>query len=385
MLVRAQLDGRPFTLSVRPESVTASLDTQYVVASDAGGRLYSVYREGHTYRRGLNGRVLHKFQDARGRHWEWLPDEQADAIVDAAASLFSRALTLALDSSEALRRASHFTAPVARQDAERYATVYRPIGILPPDHYLSLVLQLTEGCSFNTCTFCDLYHERYRVKAAGEFETHVTDVCTWLGASLSLRRRAVFLGAANALAVPMARLVPALELIRQRLAPPGGIAAFVDGFTGAKKDPDDYRALAARGLRRVYIGLESGHDPLLSFIRKPASRAEAVDTARTAKAAGLQVAAIVMLGLGGDRFAEGHVRDTAVALSDMALGAGDLVYFSDLVEIPDTAYPHRADREGIRPLSADTRAAQREAILAATRCAVPGPQVTRYDVREFVY
>ena len=397
MLFRATLEGRPFTLSVRAESVTASLDTHYVVASDAGGRLYSVYREGHTYRRGLNGRVLHKFQDDQGRHWEWLDGSDADRLVHEAAALFERAADLGTregwsdlagagsEDFDSLRRAAQFTADLARRDAERFAAMYRPVGILPPDHYLSLVLQLTDGCSFNTCTFCDLYHEPYRVKTPGEFASHVADVCAWLGPSLGLRRRAVFLGAANALAVPMARLVPALDVVQHRLAPQGGIAAFVDGFTGTRKRAEDYRELGARGLRRVYIGLESGHDPLLAFVRKPATCGEALETARAVKAAGLQLAVIVMLGLGGDRFSDGHGRDTARALTEMGLGRGDLLYFSDLVEVPATAYPRLTGSEGIQPLSPEARATQRDAILAGIRFARPGPQVARYDVREFVY
>ncbi len=42
----------------------------------------------------------------------------------------------------------------------------------------------------------------------------------------------------------------------------------------------DYRALAALGLRRVYVGLESGHDPLLDFVRKPGRSADAKTSPR---------------------------------------------------------------------------------------------------------
>jgi radical SAM superfamily enzyme YgiQ (UPF0313 family) len=53
-----------------------------------------------------------------------------------------------------IERAARFTPQTARVDTAHYHRVYQPIGILPPDHYLALVLQPTEGCSFNTCTFC---------------------------------------------------------------------------------------------------------------------------------------------------------------------------------------------------------------------------------------
>jgi radical SAM superfamily enzyme YgiQ (UPF0313 family) len=282
-------------------------------------------------------------------------------------------------------RAAAFTGAVAREDAARFARLYRPVGILPPDHYLSLVLQATVGCSFNTCTFCDLYDDGYRVKSPGEFAQHVEDVRAWLGDSLALRGRAVFLGAANAIAVPMSRLLPLLDVVRRQVAPPGGIGAFVDGFTGTRKDAADYRELAVRGLRRVYVGLESGDDTLLAFVRKPATCGQAVETVRAIKAAGIQVAIIVLVGLGGDRFAAGHVRKTIAALLQMQLGRGDLIYFSDLVEMPDTAYPRLADDAGIRALDASERRAQREAIAAGLTFDGPPPRTASYDVREFVY
>jgi len=36
----------------------------------------------------------------------------------------------------------------------------KPVGILPPDQYMAVVLQAAEGCAFNTCTFCDFYRDR---------------------------------------------------------------------------------------------------------------------------------------------------------------------------------------------------------------------------------
>jgi radical SAM superfamily enzyme YgiQ (UPF0313 family) len=159
----------------------------------------------------------------------------------------------------------------------------------------------------------------------------------------------------------------------------------VDGFTGTKKTAENYRLLSHLGLRRVYIGLESGHDPLLAFIRKPGLAADAVETAQRIKAVGIQVGVIVMTGLGGERFATGHVADTVAAVNQMQLGEGDLIYFSDLVEIAGTAYPRIAEREAIHALSPEDRRAQREAIRAGLRFGGPGPKFATYDIREFVY
>jgi radical SAM superfamily enzyme YgiQ (UPF0313 family) len=89
-----------------------------------------------------------------------------------------------------------------------------------------------------------------------------------------------------------------------------GVYSFVDAFTGNRKTPQEFAALAARGLRRVYIGLESGHVPLLHFLRKPSLPEDVHTVARSARAAGVQVGMIVMLGIGGDRYAAGHIKVT---------------------------------------------------------------------------
>jgi len=403
MLFRGRLGDSVYSISLQPHSLTVGVDEQVVVAWDRGGRLYSVYRDEHTFRRGLDGRVLEKWQDVDGeRRWERLDGQEADGLVDDAARLAGRVSEalhgprwawLGVPSDDAvaplpgvLAAAAAFTGARGREDAARFASLYRPVGILPPDQYLALVLQATEGCSFNTCSFCDLYHEGYRVKTPQEFARHVADVRAWLGLSMGLRGRAVFLGAANALAVPMSRLVPIMEALGQAFGsatPP--VSAFVDGFTGTRKTAGDYRHLASLGLRRVYVGLESGHDPLLAFARKPGSAADAVETVHAVKAGGLHVGVVVMTGLGGDRFAEGHVRDTARVLNAMGLGEGDLLYFSDLVEAPATPYPRLAAEHGIRGLTAPERAAQRQAIRARLVVEGPGPKIATYDVREFVY
>ena len=129
------------------------------------------------------------------------------------------------------------------------------------------------------------------------------------------------------------------------------MGAFLDAFTGTRKSAEDYRALAERGLKRVYIGLESGHDPLLEFVRKPGHARDAIETVRAIKAAGINVGIIVLIGLGGERFAAGHVADTINVLNQMQLATGDLLYFSDLVEEPGTPYPVLAEQQGIRALT----------------------------------
>jgi radical SAM superfamily enzyme YgiQ (UPF0313 family) len=283
-----------------------------------------------------------------------------------------------------LARAADFDVQAAHADVDHYHQVYKPIGILPPDQYMALVLQVTEGCSFNTCTFCSFYKERpFRIKSPQELRAHIAAVRAYLDDSI-LMRKGVFVADANALVVPQRQMAELLEVVAEEMGEPQEIFAFLDGFSGQKKAAEDYAALAERGLRRVYVGLESGHDPLLAWVRKPGRAADAVAAVRQMKAGGVSVGVIVLLGIGGKRFAKGHIRDTIAAVNQMELGSGDLLYFSEFIPAGTPYETHIAAPE-LSPLSRSQMQAQREAIISGLRLDERRPQIATYDIREFVY
>jgi hypothetical protein len=392
---------RAARLTLRPDATILAVGDERVSCYDLAGRPYVLVRENATYRRGLDGRVLEKrpAADGRARLRHRLSPEAAAPVVEAArheAEALMDALDggavappLALD--EALLRLRRIVAmdPHAlAEDAKRFASVYRPVAVLPPDRYLALVLQGTEGCSWNACTFCDLSRGvPFRVKTPAEFEAHLASVRAYFGESVALRR-SVFLGDANALAVSHSRLVDFLQAaVRAFPAAAQGVYAFVDAWTGHKKCAAEYLDYARLGLRRVYVGLESGDPSLLAWLNKPGAPDDAVSLVHDLHAAGVAVGVIVLVGAGGLRFSADHARKTADVLGRMRLGLADIVYFSELVEPPTLLYAQRAAAEKLRPLDPAELAGQREAITALM---VPAdsarpPRSARYDLREFVY
>ena len=163
--------------------------------------------------------------------------------------------------------------------------------------------------------------------------------------------------------------------------------AFIDAFHVERKSVADWQELRALGLARVYIGMESGHDPLLRWMNKPGDAADVLDAVTTLKAAGLQASVIILLGAGGQPYADGHVRDTTALLNAMPLGKGDLVYFSDFVVHADAPYAALAVAAGIEPLPSAALRAQENAIRAGFTAhdVQQPPQFARYDIGEFVY
>ena len=405
MVVLGTWKGRPVAISVRPNCLTVSVDhpaEASIFSYDLEGRLWAAFLDGISYRRGLNGRIIARWRSPDNRRERrWLPPDEALAVEERAHQTLV-ALYEAIRSGEAhlktllppeghtaFRRAIAFDTERSRADAKRYHEIYKPIGILPPDQYMAVVLQASEGCPFNTCTFCNFYRDRpFRIKRPDEFRAHAEAVREFLGAGLSLRR-SIFLGDANALAIPMKRLLPLIEIVHEvyDVEGLGGIYAFLDGFSGEKKSQQDYAGLARRGLRRVYIGMESGNEALLRFLKKPGTPDDVIRAVQAIKAGGVAVGVIILLGAGGRQYAGAHIRDTIRVLNAMDLGRSDIIYFSELVVSEGLEYARDAHRVGLEPLTHQERIAQGEAIERGLKFSrqPDAPRISRYDIREFIY
>lgn len=396
-------------LSVAAHATTLSPDRRTVYAFDLEGRPLSWFERGRTYKRSLASEV-HVRERRDGARWHGrLTDGEAREA-------FARALACARGAGEALegtRGKGTREAPGARaaaapgageaarlrrrlrdilrwtprgllEERRRFEAAYRPIAILPPDQYLSIVLQPTFGCTWNRCTFCSFYQDRaFSVRGGEAFAAHVRAVAVLLGRA-ARARRSLFLADGNALVLANERLHPILETAAAAF-PGRPIGGFVDVFTGERKPAADWVDLRARGLRRVYLGFETGHDPLLRWMNKPGGASEALAFCRVLKAAGVSVGVIFLCGAGGERFAAGHVRDTLALAAGLPLDPGDLVYLSPFVEPQGSSYAARAAGDGIRPLDPAAIEVQRTALRDGIRRAHPGVRVARYDIREFLY
>ena len=287
-----------------------------------------------------------------------------------------------------------------------FQAVYHDIPILPPDQYTSLVLSATDGCRYNRCTFCNFYRPaQYRVRTVDQFRSHVQQAVRYRGAALSSRRQ-IFLGQANALMGPRDWRESILHVLNERFELPApdsphhqpqwwkgsptrftGITSFLDAFVGARIEADEFATMRGLNLRQVFIGMESGCAELLNWLRKPAEPAELLATVRAARRGGVAVGVMVLVGAGGERYFDQHVRDTVDLIRDMQLATGDFVYLSPLVSVQGAEYSELAAADGIDPLTPE-RIREQEQQLRAGIGASPtrqGPYVAHYEVEQFVY
>ncbi|MBI3990326.1 MAG: radical SAM protein [candidate division NC10 bacterium] len=397
--------GEEGFVNVKASSISVTLNRVPVFTFDLEGRLLFAYMGDRTFARGLDNRVLEKRGEwtVFGRHRvrREVEGEEKRALLNGIHRRIERVLQalqagaiipLGEPAPDALSQAARALKKIASYDHEaleadrrRFFSIYKPVTILPPDQYLTLVLQATEGCPYNQCSFCHFYKGRpFRVKTEEEFKQHILAVKAFFGEALKLRR-SLFLGDANALVAPQERLLRFFDLANEAFPASTGIYAFMDAFS-ARKPSKAFEALARRNLKRVYIGVETGHEELLKLLNKPGSAEEAKQVIISLKEGGTNVGVIIMLGIGGNRYVHHHVEQTVRLLNALPLGEGDLLYFSPLVEHPGSEYAKRAAALGIGPLTEEEMREQGEAIKAGLRFAGPSrPKLSTYDIREFLY
>jgi hypothetical protein len=243
----------------------------------------------------------------------------------------------------------------------------------------------------------------FRPKSPEEFRQHVRAAVNFHGESLRARR-SIFLGEANALTQPMSVLAEIFRVLNEQFELPAtttvnadwwlgsttrfdGVSSFLDAFTHQNRTVGEYRELRRNGLRRVYIGLESGDAALLRWLKKPATPTGVIRTVQMLKAAEIAVGVIVLLGAGGREFDEAHVSETVRVINELSLDRRDYVYFSPLVVYPGGQYDLRAMSAAVTPLPAAELRRQEQAMREALR-ADPRrdrPYMARYEFETFVY
>jgi len=189
---------------------------------------------------------------------------------------------------------------------------YHGAVIRPPSEATSLILQVTYGCSNNTCDFCGTYLDK--PFAVRPLEEVVEDV-SGLPATVKARAHRVFLADGDALALSTRRLREILDLLRAELPNLERVSSYANANNLMAKEVDELRESREQGLDLLYLGLESGDDATLAGIHKGMTVAEQIEGCRRAQAAGVKLSVTAILGLAGTARSLEHGRATGEALS----------------------------------------------------------------------
>ena len=180
----------------------------------------------------------------------------------------------------------------------------------PPSEAESLILPVTDGCSWNQCTFCEMYtapQKQFRARS----EEEVLESIRLTGQRYGDQIRRVFLADGDALVLPTRRLLSILEAIRTHMPAVRRISSYCLPRNLRKKSQADIDALAAAGLTMAYVGAESGDDAVLAAV----SKGETFDTTCEALdklgVAGITRSVMILNGLGGKALSAQHADNSA--------------------------------------------------------------------------
>ena len=189
-----------------------------------------------------------------------------------------------------------------------FGSVYRP-----PSEARSLIVQVTYGCSHNTCDFCSMYKEKqFRLRPMEE----ILEDFRMARQAYSVVRR-IFLADGDALIRPAADLERILESIAELFPECERVTCYASPSSIHKRTPEELVRLRERNLTMVYMGLESGCDQVLKKMRKGHTAADIVAAGQKINAAGIELSVTAISGLGGVELWREHAMDTAAALSAM--------------------------------------------------------------------
>ena len=187
--------------------------------------------------------------------------------------------------------------------------VYRP-----PSEAYSLIVQVTYGCSHNTCAFCDMYDDKhFAMRPMNEIREDFE-----MARQLYRHVERVFLADGDALMRKTDDLVQILGLIYGLFPECQRVTCYASPASLQVKSEDDLRLLRERGLQMVYMGLESGCDAVLERMRKGHSAAAIVAAGQKARRCGM---ALSPGALHADRAGGNHDVTAADILLHAAAGA----------------------------------------------------------------
>lgn len=178
----------------------------------------------------------------------------------------------------------------------------------PPSEANSLILPVTNGCSWNACTFCEMYTQPQK-KFRARDETEVLEEIRRAGERLIVQR--VFLADGDALVLPTRRLLNILTAIRQHMPDVQRVSSYCLPRNLRKKSVEELKELADAGLTMAYVGCESGDDEVLARVNKGETYASSLSALEKLGEAGITRSVMILNGLGGTALSAQHADNSA--------------------------------------------------------------------------
>lgn len=224
--------------------------------------------------------------------------------------------------------------------------------IRPPSEAESLLLQVTNGCTWNKCKFCQLYrHTKFKAYSADSIKADIDNMvyhaerinryklpsggwdieglneeltygteeernCFYMMANWLINGgENVFLQDGNTTALSSGRLTDVLIYLKQAFPGIKRITSYGRAENLSSVSAEEYAELRAAGLNRIHSGFESGSDAVLKKINKGVTAQQEVIAGQNIKAGGIELSVYFMPGVGGKALTIDNAEGTAEVIN----------------------------------------------------------------------
>nr|WP_320118015.1 radical SAM protein [uncultured Marinifilum sp.] len=183
----------------------------------------------------------------------------------------------------------------------------------PPSEAHSLIIQATLGCAWNKCAFCEMYSSKqFRARNEEDVFKDINSMSAY-----SNHYRKVFLADGNAMVLSFERLSRILDKLNETFPRLTRISAYAIAKDIEAKTDEELRSLAAKGLKLLYVGIESGDDELLGRINKGENYISTSKALQRARKAGIKLSVMILNGLGGKNYSQQHAINSAKVINEI--------------------------------------------------------------------
>lgn len=231
----------------------------------------------------------------------------------------------------------------------------------PPSEANSLIIQVTIGCSHNTCTFCPMYADKkFRFRSFDEVFRDLKE------ARLEgTQAKRIFFADGDALCLSTDKLLQLLDAAKAIFPECERIGIYGRADNILRKTEEELRLLKSAGLGVIYLGAESGSATVLKRVHKSETPEDMIEAVHRAEEAGIPVSVTFISGLGGRELTEEHARETGKMIS--AMGAS-YIGLMTLMLAPSTPMFDDAQSGIFEPLSSPEVLKELELILENAFC-----------------
>ncbi len=183
----------------------------------------------------------------------------------------------------------------------------------PPAEFASAIIQVTYGCSWNKCAFCEMYQsKKFTTRKVDDIKQEIQILSRYYSGV-----KKVFLADGNAMVLSTSKLLEVISEINKQFGKLQRISSYALPKDILSKSYEELEELRANGLKLLYVGIESGDNELLDILNKGESYQSTKEGILKAHKAGIDTSVMIINGLGGTKYSEQHITNSARLVNEI--------------------------------------------------------------------